>query len=274
MRHIDESTLNPSLINEKDHGFHEGSCMRKRGDKYYLIYCDTARGKATCLSYAIGNSPLGPFTKAGVIIDNDGCDPKNWNNHGSIIEFQGQWYVFYHRSSKASHFNRRVCIEPIFFDDDGHIAEVEMTTQGAEGPIPATRKLEAVRACLLTGLVRSEVIDSTRPDEPGREFLGRIAPGDTAAYKYLEFTPGLKQFHARVAAATHGGVIEIRTESTEDPLIGQCEVPCTGGWQLWQEVSCPIEAVKGTYALYLCFRQRAEHVSEQQVCNLDAFWFA
>ena len=43
--------------------------MRKRGDKYYLIYCDTDRGAATCLSYAVGKTPLGPFEKRGVIID-------------------------------------------------------------------------------------------------------------------------------------------------------------------------------------------------------------
>ena len=70
MKTLDESTLNRSLINEDEHGFHEGPSIHKRGEWYYMVYCDSARGKATCLSYAMSRSPLGPFEKKGVIIYN------------------------------------------------------------------------------------------------------------------------------------------------------------------------------------------------------------
>jgi hypothetical protein len=269
MRHIDEATLDPCLIDEKRHGFHEGACMRKRGDTYYLIYCDISRGRATCLSYATSDSPLGPFTKGGTIIDNDGADPENWNNHGSIMEFQGQWYIFYHRSSQASRYNRRVCVEPIFFDENGHIAEVEMTTQGAEGPIPATTELAATRACLLHGTLRSELAG-----EPGDEHLARIKPGDGAVYKYLRFSPALARFRATVATATHGGIIEVRLDGDDGPLIGRCEIPCTGGWRTWQEATCPIEPTSGVHALHLRFVQRAGDQSNLQIGNLASFAFA
>ncbi|PTL71172.1 hypothetical protein C1I63_18145 [Rathayibacter caricis DSM 15933] len=78
-----------------EHFFHEGSSLRKRGDLYYLVFCETSCGTATTLGYATSTSPLGPFTYRGVIIDNAPCDPESWNIHGSIEEFGGQWYVFY-----------------------------------------------------------------------------------------------------------------------------------------------------------------------------------
>ena len=101
------------LVTEEEHFFHEGSSMRKIGDTYYYVYADMERGKPTSLGYSTSKSPLGPFTYQGIIIDNDGCDPASWNNHGSIECVNGQWYVFYHRCSRGVQQHRRLCIEPI-----------------------------------------------------------------------------------------------------------------------------------------------------------------
>ena len=184
---IQPETLNTDLINEADHGFHEGASIRKRNGIYYLVYADISRGRPTCLGYATSSSPLGPFTKRGILIDNTGCDPETWNNHGSIAEFNGQWFVFYHRSSQGSMFNRRVCVEPIHFNADGSIDEVEMTTQGIGGPLSAAEPIEAWRACLLHGHVRTAVEGPTEHDPTVRETLTQIHGDDWAAYKYHRF---------------------------------------------------------------------------------------
>lgn len=267
MRTIDESTLNKAIINEDDDGFHEGPSMHKIGDTYYLLFCDTARGQATCLSYATGTSPLGPFEKKGVIIDNDGCQFMNWNNHGSIVEFQGQWYIFYHRASQGSNFNRRVCLEKIEIAADGSIAEVEMTTQGVEGPIPASRTLEATRACLMTGEMRSEFAS----DET--EFLARTRDGESAAYKYIDFSRKYQRFSCHAAAAGFGGCIELHIDAEDGPIIGVVDIPSTGGWQRWREFTCSITQVEGVHALYLVFRHRQGHDSKMQLVNLRDFRF-
>ena len=89
---------------------------------------------------AISDNPLGPYEKKGTIIDNCYCDPCSWNNHGSIEEYKGQWYVFYHRSSQNMRYSRRACVEKIYFNEDGTINEVEMTSQGASEPIDAFSK--------------------------------------------------------------------------------------------------------------------------------------
>jgi len=265
MSGIDPDTLNSSLLNEAEHGFHEGSSLRKRGDTYYLVFADTSRGKATSLGYATSKSPLGPFVKRGIIIDNDGCDPSTWNNHGSIAEFNGNWYVFYHRSSQNSKFSRRACIEPITFNEDGSINEVEMTTQGVTGPLDATVRLDAYRACLLSGSVRTEAVGSS-----GRfsEHLSVIQNGDWAAYKYLDFKDGVTIFEAKAGSLTYGGTIEVRLDSPEGRLIGTCEVGRTGGWQDWQTVSCPVEKTTGIHAVYLVFKGRGG-----RLFDLESFRF-
>jgi len=99
-------TSNPSV---GVFAFHEGASMRKRDGKYYLIYSSVSsmkgstndtigrqQGGATSLDYAMSDSPLGPFTYCGTIINSRCIDPASWNNHGSIVELNGEWYVFNH----------------------------------------------------------------------------------------------------------------------------------------------------------------------------------
>jgi arabinoxylan arabinofuranohydrolase len=276
---IQPETLCTDLIDEAGHGFHEGASIRKRNEIYYLVYADISRGRPTCLAYATSQSPLGPFTKRGIIIDNAGCDPETWNNHGSIAEFNGQWYVFYHRSSQASNFNRRVCVEPIHFDADGSIDEVEMTTQGVSGPLPSTQPIEAWRACLLSGRVRTDADGPTESDPTVRERLTQIHLDDWAAYRYVDFdTQPVNTFWARAGSLAYGGLIEIHLDAPDGERIGVCDVPRTGGWQKWSTVSCPIKGVKGVRAVYLVFKGTGEKFvipkfDPERLFDLESFGF-
>lgn len=273
-------TLHTNLLNEAEHGFHEGASIRKRNGIYYMVYADISRGRPTCLGYATSESPLGPFTKRGIIIDNSGCDPETWNNHGSIAAFNGQWYVFYHRSSQASRYNRRVCVEPIHFNADGTIDEVAMTTQGAGSPLPATQPIAAWRACLLRGRVHTGVTGPTEIDPTVREHLTQIHAGDWAAFKYVDFdAQPVTTFHARAGSPAYGGVIEVRLDAPDGELIGACRVPRTGGWQQWAAVSCPVTPVTGVRALYLVFRGAGDKFvipkfDPERLFDLESFWFA
>ncbi|MGM9600561.1 MAG: family 43 glycosylhydrolase [Faecousia sp.] len=144
---IKEDTLVCSLLTEQEHAFHEGSSVRKIGDTYYYLFADSHRGKPTALGYATSKSPLGPFTYQGIVIDNDGCDPETWNNHGSIECVNGQWYVFYHRSTGNSRYLRRMCAEPIYIDETGRISEVLPTSIGMGEPYKNGEPLYGYQAC-------------------------------------------------------------------------------------------------------------------------------
>ena len=169
MTEVDLSTVKDGVLTEKEHFFHEGGFLAKRNGLYYFVYAHMGRaGRPTSIGYATSRSPMGPYRYGGVIVDNDHSDPAVWNNHGSIAEVNGRWYVFYHRSTHGSKTMRKACVEPITFAADGSIPEVEMTTQGASGPLRARAKMDAERACLLYGNVRVEKI------APDNEQLGGI----------------------------------------------------------------------------------------------------
>jgi hypothetical protein len=77
----------------KDHNrrFFEASWMHKYNGKYYFSY---STGDTHFICYAIGNSPYGPFTYQGVVLN----PVVGWTNHHSIVEINKKWYLFYHDS--------------------------------------------------------------------------------------------------------------------------------------------------------------------------------
>lgn len=272
MTEIDTTTIVDNLVTEKEHYFHEGGYMVKRNGIYYFIYANISRkGMPTCIGYATSKSPMGPFRYGGVIIDNDGCDPNNWNNHGSIVEFKGQWYVFYHRTTNGVKNLRKACVEPIFFNDDGSINEVEMTSQGAGKNLDAFSKIEAERACLLFGNVRIESYfwDKSNPLNPkNADQLGQIVTNDRASYKYIDFGSGAKSFSVRVAPGPKPGKLFLQLDSTWSSPVGTIEIPGGGDGKKWVTITTNIKEIKGVHALHLTF-----NAQEKESYTIDWFNF-
>jgi arabinoxylan arabinofuranohydrolase len=180
MRSLVPGSTVHDVLTEEMHFFHEGTSIRKVGDTYVAVYSSIERGAPTTLSYATSRSPLGPFEHRGVVIDNARCDPSTWNNHGSIEAFAGQWYVFYHRSSRRSMSWRRLCVEPLVIEDGGAIAEVPMTSQGSGRPFGLGEGIEAWRACEVVGGA------FVGPGEDGSERLRGLTPGAAGAFRWVE----------------------------------------------------------------------------------------
>ena len=71
--------------------------------------------------------------------------------HGSIIEINNQWYVFYHRLTHKSDYSRQACAEKIYIDSDGNIAQVEVTSCGLnDEPLKAEGEYPSIIACNIT----------------------------------------------------------------------------------------------------------------------------
>ena len=85
---IDENG-DPLLTGDRDRRFFEAAWVHKHNDTYYFSY---STGDTHYIAYATGDNPYGPFTYRGVILN----PVMGWTNHHSIVEFQGQWYLFYH----------------------------------------------------------------------------------------------------------------------------------------------------------------------------------
>lgn len=111
----------------------EGCSVFKRNNIYYLTHVTTKPSKRVqYLAYSMADHPLGPFRPQGHYAQMaQGAN----NIHQSQIEFNGQWYVFYHDTSLAYDSNpikrrRAVRLDKLEFNADGTIKPVVWTTTG------------------------------------------------------------------------------------------------------------------------------------------------
>lgn len=119
-----ELATEPQVIqNLPQKGLKEGPFMFERNGKYYLTYPHVDKNIER-LEYAMADHPMGPFQVAGLIMDESasGC----WTNHQSVVQYQDQWYLFYHDRDYSPKFdkNRSVRIDSLFFEPDGTIRKV------------------------------------------------------------------------------------------------------------------------------------------------------
>lgn len=106
-----------NLFKEKDNDkrFFEAAWMHKYNGKYYFSY---STGDTHFINYAIGDSPYGPFTYQGVILN----PVEGWTNHHSIVAINDKWYLFYHdvQLSGKTHL-RNVKVTELKYNPDGTI---------------------------------------------------------------------------------------------------------------------------------------------------------
>lgn len=143
-------TLNNPELNNYSIFFEASSIRQVAKDKFVFIY--SARERTNALTYCYSNSPEGPWTYGGRIVDN-GVGWYLGNNHGSIVDVDGQWYVVYHRRTNND-YNRQAMIEPIEVRIEGDkviIPQVEMTSQGVRTDgLDAFHRYQAGTICYLT----------------------------------------------------------------------------------------------------------------------------
>ncbi|CAM4450584.1 beta-xylosidase [Paenibacillus endophyticus] len=119
--------------------FHEATWVFKRGSVYYLTYSDNNSG-GNRMRYATSSSPLGPWVNRGIILD-----PvlNSETSHGSVVEYKGNWYMFYHNGKISSNGTlRSVAVDRLYFNTDGTIQKVIQTTGGVPAVGPRSHATE------------------------------------------------------------------------------------------------------------------------------------
>jgi len=98
--------------------FFEASWMFATGGTYCFMY---STGDTHRLAYATGGSPYGPFTYRGTVLD----PVQGWTTHGSVVEWDGAWYLLYHSAARSGRDNLRdVRMVRLELGPDGTIATV------------------------------------------------------------------------------------------------------------------------------------------------------
>lgn len=297
--------------------FFEASSMRKIKDKYVFVYSRwTEEGEFGLpstnytLAYAWSDSPLGPFTYGGTIIDGRGRtinpDGKvietatpSGNTHGGILEIGGQWYVFYHRQCGTDEFSRQAMVAPIQVDvTEGPggkvvISEGEYTSEGFSiNGLDPFGKYSAGIACWYTGpqparqeypnfVFSGSYVKPLRTGEDSNPVVNNTN-GSIVGYKYFNFdsTYGLKgdlKIALDVIPEGIDGTIDIMVDSPWEACGGKK----VGSMRIMKEMPAKMRtvtadvtslaAIKGKHAIYLVI---SSEVDAQSVCEIHSIGFA
>ena len=109
--------------------FTEAPWIHKKKDWYYLSYAYQFPEK---IAYAMSKSINGPWEYKGIL--NEIAGNSN-TNHQSIIEFIGNDYFIYHNGAtqpNGGSFRRSVCVDRLYYNEDGSLKRVIMTTEGIQ----------------------------------------------------------------------------------------------------------------------------------------------
>ena len=254
------------------HEFFEAPSMRKRGATYYLVYSSIVMHE---LCYATSKDPTKGFEYQGVIVSNNDLHIDSYkpadkpmyyggNNHGSIVEINDDWYIFYHRHTHGTSFSRQGCLEKIKFDESGKIPQVEMTSCGSiDEPLAGEGEYPAYLACNLFCDEESKYTDLsgawmgsqfpkiTQDGKDGDKETGYIAnmkESATAGFKYFD-CQDIKKVKIKVRGYCNGK-FEVKT-SWDGPVLGEIPVEFSN---IWQEYEADITLPDGIQSLYFTYQ--------------------
>lgn len=248
------------------HEFFEAPSIRKIRDTYYFIYSSSVMHE---LCYATSKDPTKGFVYGGVIVSN--CDlhidtykpaalPMAYgaNNHGSIVNINEEWYIFYHRHTNGSWYSRQGCAEKIYFSSEGEIEQVEMTSCGLNGgPLEGRGEYPAYLACNLftskpSVYVGGEHFPKIMQDgrdgdkEPG--YIANILDSATAGFKYF-FCKNVTGIRITVRGYADG-TFEVKTK-WDGVVLATIPVRYANVWETYE---AQVHIPDGKQAIYLTYR--------------------
>lgn len=251
---------NPGSLDIGVNNFMEASWMHKRKGIYYFNYHtrydkpvspdnpdDINRAKSQ-LDYCMGESPYGPMKYAGVLNYELGVNVKNgpvypgrdyvpWrltqSNHGGVVEFHGQDYLFYHNSALSSWrqdkfkeegtwTQRSVCIDKIFYNDDGTMIPVRQTVEG----VP-------------------EVIVKQPFEIDIQDEAVTVRAGKCIQFKNIDLGSGYYYFGLEASGVSQTGKIEVRADQPDGKLLGTVHIIGNG------VMECSLREAHGQHDIYL-----------------------
>ncbi len=260
-------SIHSSVISNDEgcEGFHEGSSLRKIGDKYCLIYASeytpeypNKGGRPTKLDYAVADSPFGPYERRGTVTDNYGCDPESWNNHGSVIKIGGEWYVFCHASSNNTRFSRRARAERLEVNEkDCIITQAVPSTNGFVKELLPEHIKSPVNAC---GFFGGAYVTQTAD---GRFPAVNLKNDSGFGFSPVSFEAGEYVLNLEISAIAEAEIIiSLGDKTSGSAKIKKCESPDADEYF---SLPIPFKAETGAYALGIKIRSRCS----DPVCKIN-----
>ena len=133
MTEIDGEIINLHLQN-----YIEGPWLYKRNGLYYNIYAGFGGGGGECINYSTAEKITGPWTFRGQVT---GAPQNSFTIHPGVVDYKGHTYLFYHNGKldrdgmKGQSLRRSVCVDELFFNEDGTIKPVTQTKEAITVPV-------------------------------------------------------------------------------------------------------------------------------------------
>jgi len=155
----------------------EGPFVHKFRGKYYLSYPGLYQNNwPEIMYYATADHPLGPYSFRGEYIPF--FEGQAGTNHGSIVEYQGRWYAFYHSMWETGISEcRSLMCDYLEYDEEGQIKPIIPSRIGVAAPgcksgaSRVTLMLGAETAPLARGTHHGVSVETTIPGYTGRGYV-------------------------------------------------------------------------------------------------------
>lgn len=246
---------NPQLIDAPY--IFEDSGINKIDGKYYYSYCSNwSTGgnpygmNAAAIEYMVSDSPMGPFTYAGEVFKNIGnFFGTTGNNHHTIMQFKGQYYLFYHAQYLQDQMGIKGGYRSTHIDElsyqDGRFGSVTGTKTGVS-QLQSLNPFETVQA-------------ETFSHQGGMTISGSgntYAVGKSGSWFGVTGVDceNAKSITVRASSAS-GAKVGIFTGSASGKMVGCVEIPAGGNMQ---EITAAVSGLSDTQNLYFVFTGDAQ----------------
>lgn len=254
----------------------EDSGINKIGDTYYYSYCtnwnvDAEGGQKygfsnAQIAYMTSDNPMGPFEYQGVVFknQNDYFPGNGGNNHHSIFEFNGEYYITYHTRVVGN----QVGLKNLNYRST-HVTKINLLEDGSFEKLPKTNytslvqakclnpyeKVEAETMATMGGLTTiQEGADSVKYGS-GNMAIADIHSGDWLALYGVDFgETGATKFTAAVKAQPeHTGAIQIRLDALDGEVVGYLDISEQPDGMYHEITVDLLKTVTGEHSLFFIF---------------------
>ncbi|VGO13170.1 Arabinoxylan arabinofuranohydrolase [Pontiella desulfatans] len=195
--------------------------------------------------------------------------------HMSAIEFNNQWYYFYHRGvsvNNGSYNKRSASFDKLEFNEDGTIQTVQFTLETVDTSDHGKGSVHLDAADFSES---HKVLAATNLDKDGGLQLQELFDGSWAKYEHVDFGENPDNqpipFFVRAYSDRRANeqAIEIRLDSLDSEPIAI--IPITDTKKEYQTFSTMLENVKGKHTLYVTFK--GEVPRKARLCLMTINWF-
>jgi beta-xylosidase len=246
--------------------FVEGPWFYKRNNLYYMMFAGMGKGGET-LSYSTSAGATGPWKYQGKIMEDQKLN--SFTNHGGIIDYKGNSYLFYHSGllPNGGSYGRAACIEQFTYNPDGTIPSVKATK---EGPMPVG-EINPYKRVEAETMAWSQKCSISQNAKVGVYVSGIRLKGYTKVREVNFGSQSPKSFTASLAAGLDGGILEVRLDSVNGPIVSSVLLPRTGGWENFEVFTSELkQPVTGKHDVYFYFNGQ-NITAGRELFNFD-YW--